>query len=274
LGFNVVRLPISWALFEPRPGILDFSYLSRYVSRDVSYAKKHGLFIVLDMHQYNWARRFGGSGVPDWSVQSYAPNEVGKREAISNFWINTKLQAHFLRAWSEIARTYANETAVAGYDILNEPWIYTSVIPYLNAKHVDALYLKVINSIRAVDPNHIIFLEPANMYSSKFPVKDNIVWSPHFYPLSFVSTYRPQDARALEADLQAKLKRFALEMGGPIWIGEFGAFMKDESHHDWLRDATTLFDKYMVGWAWWAFGQELDGTGNSMLASVCQAVSK
>jgi len=62
-------------------------------------------------------------------------------------------------------------------------------------------------------------------------------------------------------------------MGGPIWIGEFGAFMKDESHHNWLQDATTLFDKYMVGWAWWAFGEE-DSRGNSMLTSICQVVSQ
>jgi hypothetical protein len=106
------------------------------------------------------------------------------------------------------------------------------------------LYVKVISSIRAVDTNHIIFLEPANMYSSKFPVKDNIVWSPHFYPLSFAPTYRPQDARALEADLRAKYDRFVLELGSPIWIGEFGAFMRDISRDYWLEDATRLFDKY------------------------------
>ena len=34
----------------------------------------------------------------------------------------------------------------------------------------------------------------------------------------------------------SKYKKFALEMGGPMWIGEFDAFMKDESSRNWLSD--------------------------------------
>jgi len=254
LGFYVVRLPISWAIFEPKPGIFDFSYLTRYVTRDIQWAKKHGSFIVLDMHHWKWAKRFGGCGAPDWTVRQYAPTEAGMRAAISNFWIDESLQDHFSKMWREIASTYANEPTIAGYDVLNEPWVYTSVIPYLNASHVDRFYLKVVGSIRSVDANHIIFLEPANMNTFRFPLSKNIVWSPHFYPLSFASTYSHDDIARLEADLRAKYNKFVLELESPIWIGEFGAFMKDMSRDDWLEDATQLFGKYQVGWAWWAFG--------------------
>jgi hypothetical protein len=42
-----------------------------------------------------------------------------------------------------------------------------------------------------------------------------------------------------------------------MWIGEFGAFMDDHScRDDWLQDAVGLFDKYQVGWTWWAFPED------------------
>ena len=113
--------------------------------------------------------------------------------------------------------------------------------------------MKVIKSIRTVDSNHMIFLEPANMHTSTFPLKENIVWSPHYYPLSFAPKYYPQNITILEADLAAKYKTFVLEMGSPVWIGEFGAFMKDPSSTLSLQDAVKLFAKYQVGWAYWAF---------------------
>jgi endoglycosylceramidase len=259
MGFNVVRLPISWEMLEPYPGIFNDRYLASYVDRDVQWAKKYGLYMVLDMHQYCWAVEFGGSGAPDWSVQQYAPTELGMRKAVSNFWVNGSLQDHLSGVWRNVARHYANEPTVAGYDILNEPRIYTSVISDLNGTHVNSFYLKVVKSIKSVDPNHVIFLEPANMHVFNLTIEKNIVWSPHFYPLAYASEYYPQNITVLEADLAAKYLKFSVETGTPIWIGEFGAFMRDKSYHAWLEDARRLFDKYHVGWAWWAFGES--GTG-------------
>jgi hypothetical protein len=202
--------------------------------------------------QYKWGERFGGEGFPDWAVEEYPATESGMREAVSNFWIDGALQNHFFKMWAEIARTYANEPTIAGYDILNEPWIYTSVIPYLDASYVDLLYMKTIKAIRTVDPNHIIFLEPANIVSETFPYKENIVWSPHFYPLAFSEQYSSKDMNKLETDLKSKYQKFIVEYGAPMWIGEFGAFMNDKASRDaWLVDAIKLFEKYKLGWAWW-----------------------
>ncbi len=257
MGLNVVRLPISWAMLEPEPGAFNIRYLKWYVDRDVQWAKKYGLYIVLDMHQYYWADKFGGSGVPGWIVKGYSSNKEGMQQAISDFWANSSLQDHLLQTWRKIAQYYATESTIAGYDILNEPWIYTCVYPELNGAHVDAFYTNGIATIRSVDSKHIIFLEPANMNTYKLPIRENIVWSPHFYPLAFASQYNPENIKVLEADLAAKYRKFVVEIGTPMWIGEFGAFMKDNSRLEWLQDAVTLFEKYQVGWAWWAF----DGKG-------------
>jgi endoglycosylceramidase len=252
LGFNVVRLPIAWGNLEPSPGAFQEQYLTNYVDQDVRWAKKYGIYIVLDMHQLYWGKRWGGYGIPDWVTAGYPATDEGMRQAVTNFWTQDALQSHLIDVWKRVADRYSNETTIAGYDILNEPWVYTS-IQNLNASYVDDFYMKAIKAIRVADPSHIIILEPANMISSQFPIKQNIVWSPHFYTLSFAESYQESDARLLDADLAAKYQKFVVEFGSPMWIGEFGAFMKDGTQDSWVRDALNAFDKYGVGWAWWAF---------------------
>ena len=260
IGFNVVRLPISWAHLEPSPGRFERVYLTNYVDQDIGWAKKYGIRIVLDMHQDNWARRFPkGGGAPDWTVQQYPQTEAGMRQAVSNFWINDTLQDHFIGIWINIASRYANETVIAGYDILNEPWVYTSYISDLSATNVINFYEKAISAIRKVDTYHLIFLEPpfgAPLNNVNLPIRANIVWSPHFYPLSFSAKYFHENATTLTADFAAKYKKFVLESESPVWIGEFGAFMKDEkSVSYWLQDATGIFQEHQVGWAWWSYSE-------------------
>jgi endoglycosylceramidase len=253
-GFNVVRLPISWANLEQQPGAFDSTYLASYVDQDVQWANSVGIYIILDMHQYHWADRFDGYGIPDWAVQNYAPNETGMRRAVSDFWSNSDLQGHLVQVWVRIAQHYANEPTIAGYDLLNEPWVYTSVMPELNATAIDVFYSRAIGAIGAVDPNHIIFLEPANMNVFKSPTRTNIVWSPHFYQLSFAPKYYAQNFTSLENDMATKYETFVARSGAPMWIGEFGAFMPDNSSRAaWTEDALTLFNRYQVGWAWWAY---------------------
>jgi endoglycosylceramidase len=254
LGFNVVRLPISWANLEPQPGMFNAGYLYRYVDHDVQWAKAVGVYIVLDMHQFYWAEKFGGDGAPDWSVQGFAPNELGLRQAVSKFWSDSNLQGHLLSVWTKIARHYANEPTIAGYDILNEPLIYTSIIPWLNATSIDNFYDKAVQGIRSVDKNHIIFLEPSNFNTYKLTTPTNIVWSPHFYPLAFSNKYYDQNFTLLELDFEAKYETFVTELNAPMWIGEFGAFMQDKSScTKWTQDAINLFNSHNIGWAWWSY---------------------
>jgi endoglycosylceramidase len=251
MGFNVVRLQISWANLEPRKGQFDNSFLMWYVDRDVQLAKRYGLYIVLDMHQDRWASKFGGDGAPDWAVRQYPANETGMRMAVSDFWADPSLQDHLVMVWKNIAAHYAKEPNIAGYDLLNEPWIYTSINPELNASNINSFYAKTTEAIRSVDQNHIIFLEPANMNTFNTSFDSKIAWSPHFYSWAFATTYYPENVTILENDMEAKYETFVLKLHLPMWIGEFGAFMKDQSAERWLEDAKALFDEYQVGWAWW-----------------------
>jgi aryl-phospho-beta-D-glucosidase BglC (GH1 family) len=251
MGFNVIRLQISWSNLEPTKGQFNSGFLWWYLDQDVAYAKKYGLHIVLDMQQDSWAHKFGGDGAPDWAVQQYPASDLGMREAVSDFWANPTMQDHLITVWKNIASYYASEPTIAGYDLLNEPMVYTSINSGLNASNVNSFYARTVAAIRTVDPNHLIFLEPANcMYTLNNPPDSKIVWEPHFYPLSYTTHYYPQNATILQTDFAAKYQKFLLDTKTPMWVGEFGAFMKDNSANNWLAAATTLFDKYQVGWAY------------------------
>ncbi len=63
-GFDVIRLPIAWAYIEPKPGYIDESYLKR-IDQIIPWAKKYGIYVILDMHQWHWSKRYGGCGMPN-----------------------------------------------------------------------------------------------------------------------------------------------------------------------------------------------------------------
>ena len=113
----------------------------------------------------------------------------------------------------------ANEPTIAGYDLLKEPMVYTSIIPTLNESNVNAYYSHATAAIRSVDPNHIIFLEPAScMYTPNIMPDSKIVWEPHFYPLSFFPHYYSQNLTVLEADLAAQYQTFVVDAKSPMWV--------------------------------------------------------
>jgi hypothetical protein len=103
MGFNVVRLQISWASLERYKGQFDSSLLMWYVDRDVQLAKRYGLYVVLDMHQYQWASMSGGDRAPDWAVRQYLASRLGIRQAVSDFGADPSLQDHLIMVWKNIA---------------------------------------------------------------------------------------------------------------------------------------------------------------------------
>ena len=55
LGFDNLRLPVSWSLLEPTPGHLNRTYVER-IAQVVGWAKAQGIWVVIDMHQDAWSK--------------------------------------------------------------------------------------------------------------------------------------------------------------------------------------------------------------------------
>jgi len=152
-GFNCVRLVIIWDGIEPEPGRYDEGYLAQ-IDRRIGWAKENGIYVLLDMHQDLFSARFGGDGAPEWatlddgephiklgniwSTAYYTSPAVQK--AFDNFWSNRPasdgvgLQDHFARAWQHVAERYADEPAVIGYDLFNEPFPGSAISRTVSSK--------------------------------------------------------------------------------------------------------------------------------------------
>jgi endoglycosylceramidase len=138
-GMNAVRLCIFWDGLEPKPGIFDEAYLGR-IARLVAEAKAQGLYVLLDMHQDLYSVKFGDGApewatldegkphaeVSDWNDAYYVSAAV--QTALDHFWANspapdgTGLQDHYAKTWQFVARRFKDESAIMGYDLMNEPF--------------------------------------------------------------------------------------------------------------------------------------------------------
>ena len=106
-GANCVRVPFNYRLieFEKRPFGLNEEGLA-HLDRVVEWCGKYALYCVLDMHAAPGAQN------PDWHSDC-----SGKPELFTN----NLNKERYLRLWHFIAERYKDSSAVAGYDILNEP---------------------------------------------------------------------------------------------------------------------------------------------------------
>jgi len=146
-GFNCVRLLTLWAAIEPECGTYDEEYLKRLDAR-IAWAKEHGLYVLLDMHQDLWGEKPRGDGAPAWATLDEGKPRGPKgavwsdayftspmiQTAFDNFYANTPgpdgvgIQDRFALAWQHLAKRYANEPAIVGYDLINEPFMGSEIL--------------------------------------------------------------------------------------------------------------------------------------------------
>lgn len=87
LGFNIVRLLISWKAIEPKPNpnlnelITEGHEYLTLVNQIIDTLYKRDLYILLDFHQDIAHEIYGGDGFPDWAL---AIDEDHKRPKASN----------------------------------------------------------------------------------------------------------------------------------------------------------------------------------------------
>ncbi len=181
LGFNVVRLALSWSLLEPGPGQYSADYVER-VAQVVGWARDQGIYVILDMHENAYSRYVprpakatlpGGSlpslgdqtGAPKWATLTDGlPGDkfLNQRElspavgaAFTNFWFNTKvagegLQDHYLGAVATLARRFKEESAVVGFGAFNEPWPGLVAPPAADDLLIYPFYRRLIDGITGV----------------------------------------------------------------------------------------------------------------------------
>ena len=238
-GLTVIRLPFKWERVQPKlMGPLDETELKR-LDEVVALARERGMKLLLDLHN------FGG----------YAKKSLGTadlpNEAFADFW--KKFATHF-----------ANEPAVFGYSIMNEPAGAKDRWPAAAQAGVDA--------VRSVDTNHTISVcgggySGAHSWkkaAKDFPLRDpvsNIMYEAHqYFDRDNSGTYKQSydDSGANSMTGVERLRPFVewlKENNARGFLGEFGVPGDDPRWLEVLDNFIAELKANNIGGTYWSAGK-------------------
>lgn len=273
MGFNVVRIPFHYRLFEDddRPMEIKEKGFS-YLDRAVSMCARHGVRTILDLHT-----------LPGWQNQDW---HCDNPTHVATFWQHRHFQDRVVNLWRAIAEHYRGDARIAAYNPVNEPADPT--------ERVFAQFSReIVAQIRDVDPDHIIILE-GNRYAKEFDLlgdpMPNVLYSIHEYPppafmrgsrypgithLTQVWTSTdgqshefggllPGDSKDQYFD-KATLERgfrerseYMIRTGTPVFVGEFNAIftgnpVTDSERLTLLGDQFDIYTKHSASWSFWPY---------------------
>jgi len=278
-GFNAVRLLIFWSHLEPAEGVFDEAYLDRVEER-VGWARSHGLYVILDMHQDVYGRKFLSDGAPAWAARDdgfpyeqtspWWANYLSPAvcAAFSHLWNDADLQQHYIDVWSRVARRFAGNPAVIGYDLMNEPYFGNESLFSFEADKLHPFYGSVLAAIRSQDPDAVIFFEPmiitsTGIPSSLPPIQDaRAVYFPHFYQVEVHEGYPYSGWDGVIRQAQSNRAAEAAAHGVPWMLGEFGVAETTGNFAQYLDDLFRVLDEKASGWTYWSYDR---GGGFSIL---------
>jgi endo-1,4-beta-mannosidase len=226
LGFNTVRLDLMWAWFEPRPG--DYNPEAfKQLDYLISLARRYHIYLHPSLF-------IGGEvGEAYWDVSwRHGRNPQSDPEML---WLETNHAA-------ELARRYANESAILGWDLTDEPpfWIVQGA--------TDAMAINwtrlIAGAIRRYDHMHPIVVGVSMEDVGHGPFRpDNLRDDVDFFSAHPYTIYAPQlfpDAMLSERGTYGAAFETALSgsAGRPVMIQEMGA-----SSAQYTPEAVAAFDR-------------------------------
>lgn len=142
MGFNIIRLGLTWDAVEPEPRKYDEEYLDK-IQKVADLCAKYGVYFYLDMHQdlYGGTIDTPADGAPAWACLTdgakFQPTRFvwaegyfwGKaiHNCFDNFWANKEykgipLQTYYCDMWKHVAERFKDHPALFGFDLMNEPF--------------------------------------------------------------------------------------------------------------------------------------------------------
>lgn len=233
-GFNCVRMPVWWGNFYSITNTTSSGWRSDAFSELdwlVTNCATRGIYVVIDMHGV-----MGGQSTSD---------DTGEQNQ-NSYWTNSTEQSETAYMWTQIASHYNGNSAVAGYDLINEP----DGAPSTAA--VWAAYSSLYNTVRAADPNHIIIVEGTfgSWNWSMLPAPSvygwtNIVYSMHEYQFGG-STNQVETG----SDNQVTDFRNHLSWNVPDYVGEWNDMGNGAACYDYsIND----YNNAGISWTMWAY---------------------
>jgi hypothetical protein len=248
LGGNTARFGLSFNWYRENK-----TKFYQVMDQHVAWAHKYGIWIIFNMFT-----------TPGDCYEGYSE--------YCNIWTNTTEKNQLKAFWVEMATRYKNEPAVGGYDLLNEP---TPPGPGWSTTW-DNFAQDMITAVRAVDTNHLIFIESTSDPTfAKIFTGGNIVYETHFYiPMglthiatttqrkypgpftewfsgeNFTATLN-KDAFAGKGDSRLDIRNlvpinWANQKNVPVFVGEWGSRATSPGYEVYTKDIAELFRDFNV----------------------------
>jgi endoglycosylceramidase len=276
LGFNLLRLPLSWSGIEPVQGQYSTDYLDR-VAAVVDDCRHHGILVLLDFHQDAWSKEIGEDGAPRWAIVppptmllSGPLTDLDQRRAsaqvmaaFQSFFEGDaqRLQEAFAQMAAEVARRFSADQAVLGYELFNEPVASDDVLLPFD--------VEIARAIRAVDARHLIAFEPdvirnytgsTELAAAPFPV-GGALYAPHIYTGVFGADMRlAQDSYEQPmAESWQSAREEAQAWKTPLLVGELGVGPSQPNAYAWIGHALDDADQNLASTAFWLWKEESQG---------------
>lgn len=236
-GVNSVRLPINYHALSAAPG----TYVEagfQVIDTFVGWCKANKIYVILDLHAAPGAQNCEEMGdTPD---------------GVAHLWTEPgRYRQWTIDLWRTIAKRYANEPGVGGYDIFDEPYDTESSGTFSGGvATLRQMYLDVTAAIRAVDPNHVLFFEGTNwssIDSSPGGANGFAGLAPAWDPQMAWAFHKYWDANTTAAiqgylDLRTSTSR-------PVWNGETG----EDNTAGWSGAMIALLEANKIGWNEWTY---------------------
>jgi len=262
IGVRCVRLGFSGYLLEQEdePGQYDeegFGYLGQFVG----WCEKHGIGVILDMHNAVGRRKWEDTRIWRHYFGSKDPKEY---------------QDRFVVLWREIARRFAGRKGVLAYELLNEPnppeddfEVWNKLVKRATEaiKEVDQIHPVIVDSIGYANPTKFRGLkptrdastiysfhsyEPAAYHKQKRPWALDVNGETYYYP--GVVNGRYWNRSQLRAFFEPAVE-FARKHGVELFCGEFGCVSDCPEMTDmiYLMDQISLFHELGIGWTMYGY---------------------
>lgn len=273
LGFNFLRLPISWSLLAPAPGQISEDYLNQ-IESTVSGAEAVGMRVLVDFHQdrYNRNLRPGdeADGAPDWATLTDGkPCQANfllspcSEAAYDNFWNNTQvagkgLQDHYLDAMLAVSRRLRDDNGLLGIEIMNEPTYGTKLPPAFERDQLWPFESRMIDALRADGERRMIWFGPNLLRDvsdidtgnpERFSADPNLVYAPHIYTGTFNSG-GPAELEQSYANAVSEARAYDAALVNAEWGGG-----SDEKAEDMRERQLDLLDEHLAGSGFWMWKQ-------------------
>lgn len=275
-GVTLLRLPLSWSGLEPRAGAVSEAYLQA-VDQVVAGCARHGILVLLDMHQDAYSKEIGEDGAPLWAIVPPPTQllegpltDLDQRRtsaqvmaAFASFYENQQgLQDAYAQAFAAVARRYQREPAVLGYEIQNEPVAFDDV-------KLSRFHQRVAAALRAADPTHVVYFEPDALRNAVDSAPratvafsdGNAGYAPHVYTDVFSGSHdgwSSRDPERLRPSVE-NARAEALSWNTSLLVGEFGIDPHLAQAPAYLSAELDLFEKNGASSAFWLYREESQG---------------